>query len=382
LPIIQAVGIVIEKVGAMRYSYFGRSIYMWCLLSGVLHGYTSYWYPVAQQQDMLWVIHQTVGGQLQLHRYYPMTGLLQKERYSFNQEMLRGYSVERFQLLPGNVGYSFLDNGRLRIKYADRHSPLSVDFLYPVYEMNDIAWINACKGVMSACYKEHFGLFYFMVDGRVAPIVWAQDKQYMHPQCANEWIYCVQKAQQQYAIVACKRSDPDIFHIPWHALSFDERSHMIMHATDQWIVPDEMSVEKHVFYSSDRWIGYLQFDEANAYCYFLHENVSENKEIVCVSWCCISLAIGHYQELFSFCIPKAFMSHHSGGLIESIWPLIPRRHKQTYYYSHYDEMLNALGLYAYDLTTSTSQLLIAGQETHYFAPCFYNDLLYYATTSH
>lgn len=336
-----------------------------------------YIYPVGSNSTHLYFIHQMNQEASELYTYCYHTKSIKHERYSFNQEMLYNFVVTNFELLPENQGYSFLDNGRLRIKYYHKPSPISVDFLYPIYDLHAVIWVEPNKGIICAKYKNCFGLFYFTPDGRVDPIVWTGCHDFLYPQVIDQEIYCIQKPIDQKGaahIVSCKLPSTSCS-VAWESLNFDEQVHILMRN------PTNISHKKMPHYLNS--IAFIKngtyLSMVNQHHGFYLEQLSKSSdklasfmyhEVVCTDGTWSS------RVLFDFNIPRYLIDLSEKSLIEKMRLVLPIFIKNKIYFIHANTVYTT-GIYSYNCDTSEIEPIWAENNRCFIGLLFYNNRLYF-----
>ena len=114
---------------------------------------SEYIYPVASlDEDNILYIHQTSPRSIQLFEWNTITNHTEQILWSL-------FNPVGIQLLPDNSGFSFIDNGRLRIKAFQKRSPKTIDFDEPIFNINALHWIDEHTCYCSAYYNNLFSLF-------------------------------------------------------------------------------------------------------------------------------------------------------------------------------------------------------------------------------
>src|SRR5690606_3475103 len=118
----------------MKYNHYFLYFF---LTTSVIYS-KEYLYPVAHLSDYktIFLIHQKYNYSIELLIWDCETNQIQEGLWSL-------FNPAGFQLLPDESGFSFIDNGRLRIKYFNKRSPKVIDFDNYFYNMSLINWINS-----------------------------------------------------------------------------------------------------------------------------------------------------------------------------------------------------------------------------------------------
>ncbi len=336
-----------------------------------------YAYPVGADNTSLYLIKQTDQKKLELYKKGIHEGAFKKETYSFNQEMLYDYSVANFQLLPDNSGYSFIDNGRLRIKFRTKPSPVSVDFLYPLYDLHSIVWLSDTDGIICAKYKNCFGLFHFAIDGRVEPLIWTGSSDFLYPQKVDKYIFCIKKALDQSLsnVIRFDCDKPHMYLEAWDDLSFDKQVAILMRKKCDTINSRLPRIESII---STRHIVCLSMININCGLYITH--TGETNFVFNFSCHILLNKRGKWQnkKLFNFCIPRYLLLESSEKrVVEKIRLLLPMIHKNRVYFTDSCGKQNTLGLFYYDLFTDKINKKQIKEGALYFCCQCANNNLYF-----
>lgn len=299
---------------------------------------TEYMYPVACLDDTtLLYIHQTAPDTIQLFEYNTITHHSEQTLWSL-------FNPAGIQLLPDNKGFSFIDNGRLRVKAFQKRAPKAIDFDEPLFNISAISWINDDMGYFSAYYNNHFSLFEFDTNGRVDRLI-SSKSDCMYPQKINDQLFYIERTKNgldyTYAIkktlykqeclaqlILDFHADPVIF------------LHMISE-TEGFVIEHEKDTDT----------------ESSCACFIYHHLQQEG-----ATW--------QSRSLFSFSIPTdLFLNNNDHRLFESILPLLPRLINNKIYFVDYSSSRHNLEPYYYDISTQERhKITIEKQKGHLFVP--------------
>ena len=105
-----------------------KYLFFMLLFFGIINS-EEFLYPVASfnndGQNFIYVIYQKNVHHLELWSVNSETMIATKL-------LMSNFSPAGVRLLPNQAGFSFIDNGRIRVKYTNKRSPLSFDFEYPI----------------------------------------------------------------------------------------------------------------------------------------------------------------------------------------------------------------------------------------------------------
>lgn len=297
-----------------------------------------YLYPVATYTDIeadhtqkLLVLYQKMGTTMELWSWDPMTHVA-------NKMLPSSFCPAGVALLPSNTGFSFIDNGRLRIKEFIKRSARSIDIPYGVSAMGPVTWYDNGLGYFHALRNGHYALFSITISGDVDCCLARSKTDCLYPSWFKESLFYVERTDSQqfgchYRIVeefaATDNSDP------WRALCADFYNRPIIFLN--MIDADEGFFLEHA----------PKIDTTATTVTFLYhrlERIDKN------SW--------HANHLFSFAIPAMLFDNASDSrLYESILPLLPRVYDSIVYYVDVSDL--GMSLYTYNLVTNKKESLIS-----------------------
>lgn len=258
-----------------------------------------YIYPIACLNDETIVyIHQTDPQHIQLYSWNYITDTHEPMLCSM-------YNPAGVQLLPNNAGFSFIDNGRLRIKLFAKRSPKAIDFDEPIFNINGLQWIDEHTCCCSAQWGEYFSLFELHDDGRVQLLVWGNHCDCMYLKKINENLFFVKRTKRAID----DTYDQFYYSIEKTAYGINNVSEEILDFKDQPIIFLNMVSEREGFV-----VGHEKsIDSAAVNAQFHYYHLINNDG----TW--------HKALLFSFMVPtNLFLYDNENRLFESILPLLPR----------------------------------------------------------
>lgn len=300
---------------------------------------TEYMYPVASlDNETILYIHQTAPHAIQLFEWNTITNESEQALWSL-------FNPAEVQLLPGNKGFSFIDNGRLRIKSFVKRTAKTIDFDEPIFNINGLYWLDEHICYCSAQYNNHFLLFQLHDDGRVNYLVCRKNKDCMYPQKIGNQLFYIEREKNElnnfnYAIMQTTYSE-------------DAASGLVISFYDEPIIFLNMISENEGFV-----IGYKKDYEKQGLVYFFYYHLIYKEKV----W--------HKVFLFSFIIPSyLFLENNEDRLFESILPLLPRIiNNKIYFVDCSNNENNFLELYYYDLETMDQNKVDIQRKGHSFVP--------------
>lgn len=137
-------------------------------------------YPVAATtkngKTKIYVLHQKSINNVELLVWDPQTKVC-------SQGLLSTYTPASLKILPNGDGFSFIDDGRIRIKKFDKRSPKAIDIYEPLYDISQLNWIDEHNFYVSAKKNNKFCIFHIHENGLIKPIL--EDLQDLNLDLAN-----------------------------------------------------------------------------------------------------------------------------------------------------------------------------------------------------
>lgn len=314
-------------------------------------------YPVAMYTDTeadhtqkLLVLHQKTGTIMELWSWDPMTHIADKMLPS-------SFCPAGVALLPSNKGFSFIDNGRIRIKEFIKRSARSIDIPYGVSALGPVTWHANGLGYFHALRNGHYALFSITVSGDVDCCLARSKTDCLYPSWFKESLFYVERTDSQqfacrYRIVeqsaATDNSDP------LRALCVDFGNRPI-------ICLNMIGANEGFFLEHAPKIDTTA--TTVTFLYYQLTRIDKN------SW--------HINHLFSFSIPATLLDNASDTHVyESILPLVPRIYGSTVYYVDGDAL--RLSVCSYNLVTHKKKSGVSPYNSALsFVPIRCNSLLFF-----
>ncbi len=328
--------------------------------------------------------------------------------------LLSTFTPAGLKILPSEDGFSFIDNGKIKIKLFNKRSPKSLDIYEPIYDIGIIEWIapfdkinegnNCCY--FSAKEYDYYSIFQVNMRGeldRIAPGVGQSGLiktcDCMYPQKVGSDLFHIQRIRYYfkyenayhyyYQIVQCPY--PNITYDQDNNFNntehFDERVEKLLSSDFEqdktaYIKEEEKKV---ILYFGKQPIIFLQMTSSNEGYVIEHEVIidKQDKMITC-TYHQIKKGIDAWTScpLFSFSLPAHLLVVDGPSrLYESILPLLPRHIGNYIYYvdcSKSGDNLN-LNVFNYSLTTGVSIQQSFGKQInqYFFAPIAVEDKIFY-----
>jgi hypothetical protein len=269
--------------------------------------------------------------------------------------LMSRYNPAGVVLLPDCSGFSFIDNGRIRIKYFKNRSVTSLEIYEPVYGIELLHWLDERTCYFHALSHGHYAIYTLNLDEILTCILADQDRDYMYPSHVDSTLFfieCSGDARGYYSYNFCKMS---LYSSPEYKetlICFGNVPHIMLQ-----------------MFSSSR--GVVVVDKGGDEKSFLFEYVELYEQSG--TW--------QARALFSFSIAKRLLSHGCARVHESLLPFIPREVESRIYFSSLDLEHNCMALYFYDRITGDSHLWVQGQRD-LFVPVFLGHVCCYGGAGH
>src|SRR4030095_10985072 len=305
-----------------------------------------YIYPVACLNDetTIFLIHQLSSQHIELLQWNAQTNHTEQALWSL-------FNPAGLQLLPDNSGFSFIDNGRLRIKFFNKRSPKTIDFDEPLFNINSLYWIDIHSCYCSAQQGNDYALFHLHDDGTINYIVACDNKDCLYPQKIDTHLFYIERDKTNII-------DPTSYHI-MHALC-------PMHGA--------LDAQKIIDFK-DRPIAFLQMlSPEKGFVIEYQKTIDTNDKTMLFIYYHIIKQSDFWtkKELFSFIIPRVLLMHdNEEALYESMLPLLPQVVENKIYFV--TSLLSdnyILRPYYYDVLTEVCTKIIfsSQRQGHCFVP--------------
>lgn len=334
--------------------------YFFCFLIFYVHTTisTEYMYPVGSLDDeaSILYIHQQSSGQIELFKWNTKTNHTEQILWSvFNPTSL--------QLLPNKAGFSFIDNGRLRIKLFQKRAPKTIEFDEPLFNINTPQWIDNDTCCCSAQKNDCFSLFELHDNGNVDCLITKDHTDCMYPQKINHLLFYIERFSEgsQYNVVqteypSSRNKNKNVY--SQSIVSFNDKPIVFLNMqseTEGFVLEHSKSMDS----------------ECKTMLFFYHHLVKKGD-------------VWNKKVLFSFRVPAQLLlgqATDNERLVESILPLLPRIADNKIYFVSCSQN-KILEPYFYDLLTMQHKKIIlpVQNEGHFFVPMPYNQKLCFGGT--
>lgn len=309
---------------------------------------SEYIYPIAYSQkiDTTLLMHQNASKKLNLLFWDHAHNSIYEGLWSL-------FNPTNVQLLPDESGFSFIDNGRLRIKYFNKRSAKTIDFDQYIYGINSIIWITSQQCVFGAKYTDYYSIFLYAMDDNIKCVASNNQCHCLYPRVIENTLFYVQETTKISSIHSCNLTNP-------------EQDALTLIDFDNKILFLNMLSHKEGFVVE--YVKSINHESKNIYFYYTY--------LIKIN------DVWTSQRLFSFYIPLCLLSpRHENFLYESLTPLIPRVIGTKIYFVSADKASDDLKSYTFDLITKE----IIGNNVvnnNYFVPILGNEKLIFGGQIH
>ena len=157
-----------------------------------------FFYPVAYNQStkLMYIIYQKSLHLIELWTYDYENNLMQRGLLSI-------HSPGALRILPDGKAFSFIDQGKLRIKQTLKRSPKTINFSKPVYDIGLVEWIDNKTCYFSAKRNNHLSIFEGDTENKAITCI--KEKKLsdcMYPQKIDKELFFIeQTSDNKYKII-------------------------------------------------------------------------------------------------------------------------------------------------------------------------------------
>lgn len=320
-------------------------------LSGISTYAVEYLYPVgtgttSEGEQVMYLIYQHSLDYIELFAWNPIEGVAHKT-------LLPVHLPAFFNLLPDNSGFSFIDQGRIRIKQFEKRSPFTIPLYAPIDTIASVEWIDSSSCYFTARLGQQFGIFSTDFEGNMQTLLYDEAHDFLYPQQRNDKLFFIRRSQPGIYAIGLKTKQMESYEV---ILDFEDMPIAFLHMIDE----TQGLVIQHQAYL-DQHDTFTLF-----HCWYLYHDET--------GW--------HKKHLFEFNIPlDLFFGNMPERLYESIIPLLPTYIEGTIFFIHYNTSTERLGMYRYDIANEKYTLAFAPKApTICCAPCSLFGLIFYGGT--
>lgn len=308
-----------------------------------------YVYPVGVFEDeegcsSVLMLYQKSPQHTELWRWDPSSGEAQRA-------LLSTFTPIGIAMLPNNAGFSFFDNGRLRVKLWQKRSPKAIDIFEPLYDLGPIQWQTEQVCYFHARERDLFTLYKMdTYDGSIEKVVSRETSDCFYPCVHGDSLWYIERSRDTSRVLL-RSGDREVCLCSHnHPLAFLSR-----------VSDEEFLVIEHP----------------------KNVNLYTDKSLFC--FCCRLHKEGDrwiFNKLFSFVIPL-YLIKPSGHdhLCESMYPLLPRVIGTSIYFVSQDKT-GKISPYRYTDKEGVQAVLVppTGVLSDFFTPYNVHGSLVYGGT--
>lgn len=287
-------------------------------------------YPVhAYKNDLFYCIYQKTPTHIELWQW-------NKNTKEADQILFSRFTPAGFCLLPDGDGFSFIDQGILKVKKFFKRSPRTIEFDAPIYQVEVVHWLDNMLCYTSGKYNNNFGIFQIDYEGEVMPLYYNEASDCLYPQKCNDALFYIERTDDQYRIMQTTYE-------PCTGMTFYDR----LFAHNQM----DLQSTEIVSFSSQPIIFLRMISEQEGFVIAHPPAISRGSKKIAFDYYVLKKEKDSWvrTQLFSFNVPSDFLFIGSPArLYESILPLLPRHYGHTIVFLDGND-LNNTSLYAYDM---------------------------------
>lgn len=329
------------------------------LMSNLLYSYEEFIYPIAYCKDLKQIVflHQKSLDTIELLFYDQASQITTQQLSSF-------CIPANFRMLPSNDGFSFIDQGFIKIKYFNKRSPQTILMYEPISFISSMNWIDDETFYFTAREGDYYQTFQGNINSELQRLS-CQRSDTLYPNKIDSHLYSIKRtSHHEYSITMQ----------PWNPIDFTERSNQ---AQSEIILVEP----------SNKPLCFLKMVSAKEGFYLQAPQFKKsNHELYDFSCCRVwqkDTTSWQSDELFSFSIPAKYI-HGPERLYESIEPFLPNYTVQDFiYYVDFNETEHRFELLEFQISTTTTKNLTDDfmkknclHQQKIFAPKFINGKIY------
>lgn len=254
-----------------------------------------------------------------------------------NRAVLSTFTPVGVALLPNNAGFSFFDNGRLRVKQFLKRSPKAIDIYEPIYDIGPLQWLTSDTCIFHAKEREIFSLYQLTFDGSVSCLVKKGTCDCFYPSVIGSFLYYIERrVGGEYAIMRREYSEK---HLEVKESIF--KPSMIEKCTFECTEPiKEPVVNDQCLISQSRPLAFLTMTgecEGFVIEHPIDVDLHKDLSLTCTLYRLICDTTNNVQNVLqSLCtiaLPLSLLNSRSRDhLSESLYPLLPKVIEGTLYF--------------------------------------------------
>ena len=315
-------------------------------------------YPIAdlEEGNQLLLLYQKSLDNIELWVWNAFDKSAQKGLLSF-------YSPANLRLLPNKDGFSFIDQGRIRIKKFQKRSPKTIDIYEPISSITSMSWIDNHNFYFVAREGDFYQVFQSDDEGKVHRVTKEDAVDFLYPQKVDNNLFAIRRdIDRKFEVI---RQD-------WKLEQFNFRKEIKDYATllknNKPICFLNMISDHEGFFLE--YSGF-RLENETTYNFSCYRMVDEGEE-----W--------KKSYLFTFKIPVENISGFSSArLYESVEPFLPNYTCRDFvFFVDYSENAKSFGLYKYHIPSKKTIVVNqpvhnkSGKNNQMFAPLIVNEKIH------
>lgn len=278
-----------------------------------------------------------------------------------SKTILSSFIPTYISMLPNNKGISFIDRGRLRVKYFHKRSPKSIIFEDPLHDFDSVEWLTDKDCFFSARrYSKHVILFCDINDQQLHVIEEDILGDTFCPQKVDDKLFCILKTGEYFSIIKSDFINPSIVQ------------------EDKPIVYEEED-RKIVDFGKRPIIFLNMVNQEKGYVVELLKNEDQQCSIVSFAYHSIAKINKNWfiEKLFDFSLDLEVLMISEIHFSNMLKPFMPHHCADKIYFSSLKEN-QTMNIFEYDQKSKeTVQKTFKVNGDHVFAPYVFNNKVYY-----
>ena len=299
-----------------------------------------YIYPLTQcinnGQEVLLFMHQANNQETRLWSLNRVTN-------RYEQLLSSQYNPVGVQLLPDMSGFSFLDNGLIKVKSFLKRSPKTIEIYEPICNIGMVQWLDATTCFFHAKQGNRYGIYQVNLDGQLDVIIKNSACDYLYPQKFGKDLFFIKRDLADNHCVE-KIVYPVIQRVP---ISLDNA---MDRAQEDFEFVDNEVMHVQDFKKSNI-INLLMLNEHEGFLVEHLPMISANAASLSFKFyklTCDAQGIWNKKELFLFSLPTSLFLDKSTMLRDPMSALFPRIVPEGIYFISLQEDTKTVCLYLYD----------------------------------
>ena len=223
------------------------------------------------------------------------------------------FNPKEVKVLPDESGFSFIDNGRLRIKHFNKRWPHSCEFELPICTIQWVSWIDETHFLFNAQQQGRFGIYLGTIHDCCIPLYYECDIDCLFPTIVdNKLFFIVKDVQQRYSIAIASIPSKEVMHKALYSL--EQRNKPLIGLSETIVI-------------GDKPIAFLTMINAQCGFYIAYPKTAKGLTAQFKCMMIVKTEDGDWLEehLFSFSIPLMYLNKEDDNyLVESLMPVMPQ----------------------------------------------------------